>query len=37
VRVAASGGETFRTVDGVEDACEAVAWEGRAFRELGML
>lgn len=37
VRVTASGGETFRTVDGVEDACEAVAWEGRTFRDLGML
>lgn len=37
VRVAASGGETFRTVTGVEAAAERVAWEGRTFRELGLL
>lgn len=37
VRVAASEGETFRTVEGVEDACEAVAWQGRTFSELGLL
>ena len=37
VRVEASGGETFRTVAGVEDAVERVAWEGRTFRDLGLL
>ncbi|WP_349428437.1 hypothetical protein [Microbacterium sp. LWS13-1.2] len=37
VRVEASGGETFRTVSGVEDAVERVAWEGRTFRDLGRL
>ncbi|GAA5089652.1 Gfo/Idh/MocA family oxidoreductase [Microbacterium yannicii] len=37
VRVEASGGQTFRTVTGVEDAVERVAWEGRTFRDLGLL
>jgi predicted dehydrogenase len=37
VRVEASGDETFRTVAGVEDAVERVAWEGRTFRDLGLL
>jgi len=37
VRSAASGDEVFRSVDGVEDACEAVAWEGRTFGDLGLL
>jgi len=30
-------GETFRVVAGVEEAAEAVAWQGRTFRELGLL
>jgi hypothetical protein len=29
--------ETFRQVMGVEDAVERVAWEGRTFRDLGLL
>jgi predicted dehydrogenase len=37
VRIEASAGETFRTVTGVEDAVERVAWEGRTFRDLGVL
>jgi predicted dehydrogenase len=37
VRVAASRGETFRVVDGIEDAAERVAWEARTFRDLGVL
>ncbi|MGK3951310.1 Gfo/Idh/MocA family protein [Microbacterium sp. I2] len=35
VRVATVGDETFRIVDGIEDAAERVAWEARTFRELG--
>ncbi|MDQ7879647.1 Gfo/Idh/MocA family oxidoreductase [Microbacterium sp. QXD-8] len=30
-------GDTFRQVMGVEDAVERVAWEGRTFRDLGLL
>lgn len=37
VQVVHADGETFRVVDGIEDAAEAVAWEGRTFRELGLL
>ncbi len=37
VRVEASVDETFRTVVGVEDAVERVAWEARTFRDLGVL
>ncbi|WP_162564361.1 MULTISPECIES: Gfo/Idh/MocA family oxidoreductase [Microbacterium] len=37
VRVEASDGETFRIVDGVEDAVERVAWEAHTFRDLGVL
>lgn len=37
VRAVRAGGETFRIVDGIEDAAERVAWEGRTFRELGLL
>ncbi|MFD4959175.1 Gfo/Idh/MocA family protein [Microbacterium sp. NPDC058389] len=37
VRSTRSGDETFRVVDGIEDAAEAVAWEGRTFRGLGLL
>jgi predicted dehydrogenase len=37
VRSERRGDETFRVVDGVEDAVEAVAWNGRTFRDLGVL
>ena len=37
VRVTRSGGETFRVVDGIDDATEAVAWEAQTFRALGRL
>jgi len=37
VRAAVSDGETFRTVTGIEDAVERVAWEGSTFRGLGLL
>ncbi|MDR7183161.1 putative dehydrogenase [Microbacterium trichothecenolyticum] len=37
VRIEASAGETFRTVIGVEEAVERVAWEARTFRDLDLL
>lgn len=37
LHVVSSDGETFRVVSGVEDAVERVAWEGRTFRDLGLL
>ncbi|MCP2636385.1 Gfo/Idh/MocA family oxidoreductase [Microbacterium sp. HD4P20] len=37
VSIATTGDETFRTVNGIEDAAERVAWEGRTFRDLGVL
>ena len=37
VRVEASADERFRTVIGVEDAVERVAWEAGTFRDLGLL
>ncbi|GAA5202402.1 Gfo/Idh/MocA family oxidoreductase [Microbacterium jejuense] len=37
VRSERRGAETFRVVDGVADAAEAVAWQGATFRELGLL
>ena len=37
VRVTTTGDETFRIVDGIEDAAERVAWEAKTFRELGVL
>jgi predicted dehydrogenase len=37
VRTVSDAGETFRIVDGVEDAAEQVAWQARTFSDLGVL
>ncbi|WP_019178788.1 Gfo/Idh/MocA family protein [Microbacterium yannicii] len=37
VRTTSEAGETFRVVEGVEDAAEQVAWQAKTFRHLGML
>lgn len=37
VNAMTSSGETFRVVDGVQEAVERVAWEARTFRALGLL